>query len=299
MIVKFRMPFYSTIISVKGIFYLSKERSDERFMNEGNMHYSERRRRKRKRLTYKVVLQILCITVFVMILYFLVGGGGFGDTIGSNPFDPQPSITISEEKKEEHAESEKLLSSTTDPNWNLMLVNKWNPLPDNYAVTLVEVPGGEKVDECIYEPLMEMLEDAKEENWNQLPKVVSGYRTEEEQQELYDEKIAEYKKQGYSEKEAVAQAEQWVAVPGYSEHQLGIAVDINGATYDLYFWLQENSHKYGFIFRYPAEKTDITGTAEEVWHYRYVGVDAATEMYEQGLCLEEYLGKAGKDQSDL
>ena len=92
--------------------------------------------------------------------------------------------------------------------------------------------------------------------------------------------------------QAAEQAKQWVAVPGCSEHQLGIAVDINGATYDLYFWLQENSYKYGFIFRYPGNKTDITGTAEEVWHYRYVGVEAATEMYEQGLCLEEYLSKA-------
>ena len=54
-------------------------------------------------------------------------------------------------------------------------------------------------------------------------------------------------------------------------------------------WLQENSYKYGFIFRYPGDKTDTTGTVEEVWHYRYVGVEAATEMYEQGLCLEEYL----------
>ena len=82
-----------------------------------------------------------------------------------------------------------------------------------------------------------------------------------------------------------------MAVPGYSEHQAGLAVDINGATYDLYFWLQENSYKYGFIFRYPGSKTEITGVAEEVWHYRYVGVEAATEMYEKGLCLEEYLAE--------
>ena len=68
-------------------------------------------------------------------------------------------------------------------------------------------------------------------------------------------------------------------------------MDINGATYDLYFFLQENNYKYGFIFRYPAGKANITGIAEEVWHYRYVGVEAATEMYEQGLCLEEYLEK--------
>ena len=59
-------------------------------------------------------------------------------------------------------------------------------------------------------------------------------------------------------------------------------------------WLQENSYKYGFIFRYPAGKSDITGVTEEVWHYRYVGVDAATEIYEQGLCLEEYLDGKSK-----
>ena len=78
-------------------------------------------------------------------------------------------------------------------------------------------------------------------------------------------------------------------IPGRSEHQLGLAVDINGGTYEIYTWLQENSYKYGFIFRYPGGKSHLTGTAEEVWHYRYVGVEAATEMYEQDICLEEYL----------
>ena len=112
-----------------------------------------------------------------------------------------------------------------------------------------------------------------------------------EQQKFFDDKVAKYRNEGHSKSEAEELAKQWVAVPGYSEHQVGLAVDINGATYDLYFWLQENSYKYGFIFRYPGNKTEITGVAEEVWHYRYVGVEAATEMYEKGLCLEEYLAK--------
>lgn len=64
---------------------------------------------------------------------------------------------------------------------------------------------------------------------------------------------------------------------------------INGETYDLYFWLQENSYKYGFIFRYPGNKTDITGISEEVWHYRYVGKEVTKEIYDKGICLEEYL----------
>lgn len=174
-------------------------------------------------------------------------------------------------------------------NWNLILVNKWNKIPDNYNVELVEVPGGEKIDKRIYEPLTQMLNDAKESNWDEIPVVVAGYRTNEKQTEPYEEKIKEYKKKGYSEKEAITEAEKWVSVPGYSEHQIGLAVDINGATYDLYFWLQENSYKYGFIFRYPGNKTDITGISEEVWHYRYVGKEVAKEIYDKGICLEEYL----------
>lgn len=173
--------------------------------------------------------------------------------------------------------------------WNLILVNRWNKIPENYNVDLVEVPGGEKVDKRIYEPLMKMLEDAKKGNWGKEPLIVSGYRTNEKQKELYDEKIKSYRNKGYSKEKAKEEAEKWVSVPGYSEHQLGFAVDINGATYDLYFWLQENSYKYGFIYRYPADKTEITGVNEEVWHYRYVGIEVATEIYEKGICFEEYL----------
>lgn len=82
--------------------------------------------------------------------------------------------------------------------------------------------------------------------------------TQKKQQQLYDDKVAGYRKEGNSQSEAEELAKQWVSVPGYSEHQIGLAVDINGAIYDLYFWLQENSYKYGFIFRYPGDKTDIT-----------------------------------------
>ncbi len=181
------------------------------------------------------------------------------------------------------------ISKNNDTNWNLILVNKWNKIPENYNVDLVEVPGGEKVDKRIYEPLMKMLEDAKKSNLGRYPLIVSGYRTDEKQKELYNRKISEYRKKGYSKEKAKKEAEMWVAVPGYSEHQLGFAVDINGETYDIYLWLRSNSYKYGFIFRYPGDKTEITGTAEEVWHYRYVGIEVATYIYENDICLEEYL----------
>ena len=172
---------------------------------------------------------------------------------------------------------------------NLILVNGQNPIPELYTVELVELENGEQVSRNIYGPLTEMLEAARGSNWNLLPQVVSGYRTQEMQQQIYEEKIQQFCQDGYTREEAEQLAGQWVALPGHSEHQLGLAVDINGATNGLYQWLQENSYRYGFIFRYPGNKTSQTGVAEEVWHYRYVGVEAATKMYQQGICLEEYV----------
>ena len=126
--------------------------------------------------------------------------------------------------------------------------------------------------------------------------VREGYRTTEEQQKIMDEKINEYEKQGYSAKEAKKRAEKYVAIPDTSEHQLGLSVDINADTdkcssEKVYQWLDENAYKYGFVKRYPEDKTDITGISNEPWHYRYVGTTVAKIMKEENLCLEEYLEK--------
>ena len=97
----------------------------------------------------------------------------------------------------------------------------------------------------------------------------------------------------------MTEAGKWVAVPGTSEHQTGLALDIISSSYQVLDrdqentaeqrWLMENSYKYGFILRYPSDKSEITGINYEPWHYRYVGKEAAKEIYEKGLCLEEYL----------
>lgn len=176
--------------------------------------------------------------------------------------------------------------------WSLILVNRWNTIPDDYQVDLTQLSNGQSVDTRIYPSLQAMFDAARADGI--YPVVASGYRTAEYQQSLLDEKVKEYKTQGYSAAKAQELAEECVAVPGTSEHQLGIAVDINAdpnkSTGDeVYEWLDKNSYKYGFIVRYPSDKTDITGTIYEPWHYRYVGVEAATEIYTQGICLEEYL----------
>lgn len=182
--------------------------------------------------------------------------------------------------------------ASEDHGWNLILVNRENYIPADYEVQLTELSNGKKVDSRIYPELQEMFNAARAQGYGLF--VREGYRTQEEQQQLMDEKIEAYENEGKSKPEAKKLAEQWVAIPGTSEHQLGIAVDINADTSkssrdDVYKWLEENAHRYGFIKRYPSNKTDITGVINEPWHYRYVGKEAASEIYFQGICLEEYI----------
>lgn len=165
-------------------------------------------------------------------------------------------------------QSEKSFADTSGE-WNLILVDRNHYIPDNYQVELTELSNGKKVDSRIYPEL---------------------------QQKIMDEKINEYEKQGYSAKEAKKRAEKYVAIPDTSEHQLGLSVDINADTdkcssEKVYQWLDENAYKYGFVKRYPEDKTDITGISNEPWHYRYVGTTVAKIMKEENLCLEEYLEK--------
>lgn len=192
------------------------------------------------------------------------------------------SSTNKAEMEEEIAEEE----------WCLILVNKEHCIPDDYEVELVELSNGQCVDRRIYPALQEMFDTARSEGI--YPVVASGYRTAEKQQSLMDEKIAAYLVEGYSLQEAKEKAEIWVAAVGTSEHQLGISVDINAdgvhsAGSEVYEWLDENSYQFGFIKRYPEDKTEITGIINEPWHYRYVGKATAAEIYRNGVCLEEYL----------
>lgn len=173
--------------------------------------------------------------------------------------------------------------------WNLIFVNEWNYIPENYTVTLMTLKNNYQVDERIYSDLQEMFDAARSEGI--YPLIGEAYRTNDEQQGLYTDKVNAYIAEGYSEKEAKELANSWVALPGTSEHQLGLALDINAekdkcTNEEVYMWLTENSHKYGFILRYPSDKIKITGVNYEPWHYRYVGKEAAKEIYEQGIFLD-------------
>ncbi len=225
------------------------------------------------------------LLVVLLVLLAIVAGVAFGTVkVIQNGFGDSPVKTVMRLGKKEAA---------TDNGWELILINSKNCIPEDYEVQLLTLSNGQQVDERIYPALQKMFDDMRSQDI--YPTVVSGYRSYEEQTVILTKKYAEYREQGYSKKQASKAAIEWVAFPGTSEHQLGMAVDINpdySKTKDgneVYEWLENNSYKYGFVKRYADDKKDITGIINEPWHFRYVGIEAAKVMYEKNLCLEEYI----------
>ena len=198
----------------------------------------------------------------------------------------------------ENGEEDK--SVCPDGDWCLVLVNKWDPMEADGDIELKQLSNGHAVDARIYPSLQQMMDDARSAGLS--PVICSSYRTVSDQQELYSAKVEKYLSQGLSPEAAEAEAAKWVALPGTSEHQTGLAVDIVSLYYQTLDegqentaeqkWLMENSWRYGFILRYPNGTTEITGINYEPWHYRYVGKTAAEEIYTRGITLEEYLGES-------
>ena len=183
--------------------------------------------------------------------------------------------------------------------WMLTLVNPWTSLPQDYSPVLSDCGNGFWIDSRCYDALQQMLEDCRADGLT--PLICSAYRSWQTQQSLFDNKIERVMAEGYDADEAQQIAATVVATPGTSEHQLGLALDLVDASYQqldqaqeetaVQQWLMENSWRYGFILRYPTGKSEQTGIIYEPWHYRYVGKTAAKEIYESGLCLEEYLDR--------
>ena len=182
--------------------------------------------------------------------------------------------------------------------WNLILVNGDHPLSENYQVPeLTKLRNGHAIDSRAYPSLQAMMDAARAAGYQ--PTICSSFRTWDKQSELYEKKVASCMAQGYDREEAERQAAVWVARPGTSEHQAGLAVDIVDVEYQLLDqaqedrpvqrWLMEHCADYGFILRYPTDKGALTGVGYEPWHYRYVGEEAARAIMDGGLCLEEYL----------
>ena len=182
--------------------------------------------------------------------------------------------------------------------WKLVLVNGKHKIKKNYDITVTPIGYTQAIDERCYDNLKNMINDCRNAGYN--PVICSSYRSHEKQVLLFENKIKDFIGQGYTRKEAKKKAGTVVAIPGTSEHEIGLAVDIVDVKYQLLEenqektetqnWLMKNCWKYGFILRFPKGKENITGVIYEPWHFRYVGKEAAKEITERGICLEEYLG---------
>jgi D-alanyl-D-alanine carboxypeptidase len=164
-----------------------------------------------------------------------------------------------------------------------MVANPWNMIPSDYIPNIKDIEDGYAIEKSCKEPLEKMLSDCR--NAGHGVAIVSGYRRNSTQITLYNKKVNYYLDQGLSPAEARKEAGKVVAMPGTSEHELGLAVDLVDNTYygldeaqentDTQKWLMEHCWDYGFILRYPNNKSDKTGIIYEPWHYRYVGVEVA------------------------
>ena len=262
---------------------------------------SESRRRRRQRQFYRI---LAAIWLMAFVLGLLCGKLVFAKETGLLArAGAESAAEESENDRTQTAEHDSGTIGNPDGeesagDWKLTLVNATHPMAEDYRPRVSEIENNYYFDSRAVEELQQMLADGRKQGldfW-----ICSAYRTMEKQTDLYRNKVSRLQAEGLSYEEAYRQAGTVVAYPGTSEHNLGLAADIVAKDYQLLDdkqaetpetkWLEENCWRYGFILRYPTDKTGETGIIFEPWHYRYVGKEAAREIMEQGICLEEYLG---------
>lgn len=191
--------------------------------------------------------------------------------------------------------------SSLQSDWRMVLVNPNVKLPDDYTVETetADAATGKELQTEAAEAYRQMAKAAEADGVSLM--LCSGYRSVEYQQGLFDKKVEQCLSEGLSQEDAEIKAATIVAAPGHSEHNTGLAADIVTPDHQMldtafeqtpaFAWLSQHAAEYGFILRYPRDKTAITGIIYEPWHYRYVGVDNAAAILQSGGCLEEYLAK--------
>lgn len=190
----------------------------------------------------------------------------------------------------------------------LALVNPWNDITTaQFTPQLTDIGDGKQADKRCLDDLELMLAECAAAG-NE-PYICSAYRSWETQEALFADKVRRVIEGGTRPEDAPDEAARSVARPGTSEHELGLAFDIvDGKHQDLdesqadtptQKWLLENSWRYGFILRYPADGESVTGVIYEPWHYRYVGPDAARQISQLGLTLEEYISMFYSEEAKI
>ena len=254
---------------------------------------------RRRRLPFRLsAFMTGIVLILILCVKGIISGGSGGITGEAAGSQTVAASAATDATPGEKASQTHQVKNAQNQEWNLFLVNPWNPIPDNYEPELTYLKNGQAVDSRCYPELQQMMDDCRAAGLE--PLICASYRTMEKQEALFEDKEGRLIQEGCPENEVEAEAAKVVAYPGTSEHQLGVALDIVDVSYQqldteqentpVQQWLLKNSWKYGFVLRYPTDKSNITGIIYEPWHYRYVGKEAAAEMYENKLCLEEYLG---------
>lgn len=192
-------------------------------------------------------------------------------------------------------DGETLTVTPTGDNWAVTYIGLQYRLPEDYVPELAAAVEGsaEQLDARVAPSYAEMYAAAKADGCTLTP--YAGYCSMQRQSENFKNRVQVHLAQGMAEEEAEKAAAERVQPAGASEHNAGLCMDIGSASADFvstkeFTWLTEHAWEYGFILRYPEDKTDVTGMLYEPWHWRYVGKEAASDMHESGQCLEEYLG---------
>lgn len=263
---------------------------------------------KKRKLNKKGKLVVFIFILLIVFFVFLIIKPKQKDIIVDKKIDEK--VNTVEDNKEEYnlregeeiiGKSDKgyLITKYNDVYYvdNVLIVNKTYPLPSSYKpsnpykeITKDYLYGGDYIEDFVMNEYLKMEEDAKSEGLSL--KITSGYRSYSVQEELYD---------SYAKRDGKDAADTYSARPGYSEHQSGLCFDLNGTNRNFINtkegkWLNDNCYKYGFILRFPEGKSDYTGYMYEGWHFRYVGVELATILYNNGdwISLEEYYGITSK-----
>ena len=288
---------------------------------------ARRRRESRRRAANRdvVALAVLVLAVVIAVVSVSCAVGNANGSEDSEPSRATKRTTTTTSASETTTTSESTTTTTTSGStttttttakpsnggehyvqpaggaWNLILVNDWNTMPQEMvdSIKLEVVNSGVvngSVDARIVEPLKRMIADCRKAGGNIWAQ--SMFRPYDTQKRLYNNEVARWVKKGYSQADAEVKAATIVKRPGQSEHNTGLAVDFNNCDSSFtgtvaYNWLVEHCAEYGFILRFPQGKEDITGVIFESWHYRYVGVEAATEIMRDGITLEEYCQRHG------
>lgn len=257
-------------------------------MKRSGVEYRRRRRVRREIFCWSVRMGVILLTgVLSYGVTWWIGRSLKGGGVDVAKRDNQA-------KQEKVMDKEERYQKMDDP--ILVLVNRDNMLAKNYEKNLVPICEGRlQANGALYEDLTKLLKAGKEEGYSFW--IASAYRSRERQQELVDEDVNTFMREGMSYEEALNKTYEETMPAGCSEHETGLALDILSGTNTKMNqsqerepgnqWLREHCYEYGFVLRYPKEKENITHINYEPWHFRYVGKEVANYLYENGLVLEE------------